>query len=170
MVEYIVVIYWYLHILLTIRRPGTRGNILSTRDDGWFLVSLSLTLRPMPFRFFILTFHIGTLLFKTHVTFTFFHPITSTSIALHCLFEILFQWTQLVIITSILEKYYGVSTLAVYWTSMIYMVIVTLMIVTLMIYMIIMTLVILLLSYICCSRNIEKLTIQKLNLVHGSSP
>ena len=33
-----------------------------------------------------------------------------------------FQWTQLVIITSILEKYYGVSTLAVYWTSMIYMV------------------------------------------------
>ena len=115
-------------------------------------------------------FHIGTLLFKAHVTFTFFHPITSTSIALHCLFEILFQWTQLVIITSILEKYYGVSTLAVYWTSMIYMVIVTLMIVTLMIYMIIMTLVILLLSYICCSRNIEKLTIQKLNLVHGSSP
>ena len=161
MVEYIVVIYWYLHILLTIRRPGTRGNILSTRDDGWFLVSLSLTLLPMPFRFF----HIGTLLFKAHVTFTFFHPITSTSIALHCLFEILFQWTQLVIITSILEKYYGVSTLAVYWTSMIYMVIVTLMI-----YMIIMTLVILLLSYICCSRNIEKLTIQKLNLVHGSSP
>ena len=167
MVEYIVVIYWYLHILLTIRRPGPRGNILSTRDDGWFLVSLSLTLLPMPFRFF---FHIGTLLFKAHVTFTFFHPITSTSIALHCLFEILFQWTQLVIITSILEKYYGVSTLAVYWTSMIYMVIVTLMIVTLMIYMIIMTLVILLLSYICCSRNIEKLTIQKLNLVHGSSP
>ena len=52
MVEYIVVIYWYLHILLTIRRPGTRGNILSTRDDGWFLVSLSLTLLPMPFRFF----------------------------------------------------------------------------------------------------------------------
>ena len=36
-----------------------------------------------------------------------------------------FQWTQLVIITSILEKYYGVSTLAVYWTSMIYMVITT---------------------------------------------
>ena len=33
-----------------------------------------------------------------------------------------FQWTQLVIITSILEKYYGVTTLAVYWTSMIYMV------------------------------------------------
>lgn len=33
-----------------------------------------------------------------------------------------FQWTQLVIITSILEKYYGVSTLFVYWTSMIYMV------------------------------------------------
>ena len=34
-----------------------------------------------------------------------------------------FQWTQLVIITSILEKYYSVSTLAVYWTSMIYMVV-----------------------------------------------
>lgn len=33
-----------------------------------------------------------------------------------------FQWTQLVIITSILEKYYSVSTIAVYWTSMIYMV------------------------------------------------
>lgn len=33
-----------------------------------------------------------------------------------------FQWTQLVIITSILEKYYSISTLAVYWTSMIYMV------------------------------------------------
>jgi len=33
-----------------------------------------------------------------------------------------FQWTQLVIITSILEKYYNISTLAVYWTSMIYMV------------------------------------------------
>lgn len=33
-----------------------------------------------------------------------------------------FQWTQLVIITNILEKYYGVSTLTVYWTSMIYMV------------------------------------------------
>jgi len=33
-----------------------------------------------------------------------------------------FQWTQLVIITSILEKYYGVSTLTVYWTSMIFMV------------------------------------------------
>ena len=33
-----------------------------------------------------------------------------------------FQWTQLVIITNILEKYYGVSALAVYWTSMIYMV------------------------------------------------
>ena len=33
-----------------------------------------------------------------------------------------FQWTQLVIITSILEKYYGVTALAVYWTSMIYMV------------------------------------------------
>ena len=37
------------------------------------------------------------------------------------------QWTQLVIITSILEKYYGVSTLAVYWTSMIYMVIIKMM-------------------------------------------
>lgn len=34
-----------------------------------------------------------------------------------------FQWTQLVIITSILEKYYSVSTLTVYWTSMIYMVV-----------------------------------------------
>ena len=33
-----------------------------------------------------------------------------------------FQWTQLVIITSILEKYFNISTLAVYWTSMIYMV------------------------------------------------
>jgi len=33
-----------------------------------------------------------------------------------------FQWTQLVIITSILEKYYDVTPLAVYWTSMIYMV------------------------------------------------
>lgn len=33
-----------------------------------------------------------------------------------------FQWTQLVIITTILEKYYSVSTLTVYWTSMIYMV------------------------------------------------
>lgn len=33
-----------------------------------------------------------------------------------------FQWTQLVIITSILEKYYSVSTITVYWTSMIYMV------------------------------------------------
>ena len=33
-----------------------------------------------------------------------------------------FQWTQLVIITSILEKYYNVTPLAVYWTSMIYMV------------------------------------------------
>jgi len=33
-----------------------------------------------------------------------------------------FQWTQLVIITSILEKYYSCSKLAVYWTSMIYMV------------------------------------------------
>ena len=32
------------------------------------------------------------------------------------------QWTQLVIITSILEKYYSVSTIVVYWTSMIYMV------------------------------------------------
>ncbi|XP_059089603.1 heme transporter FLVCR2-like isoform X1 [Tigriopus californicus] len=33
-----------------------------------------------------------------------------------------FQWTQLVIITNILEKYYQVSTLAVSWTSIIYMV------------------------------------------------
>ena len=33
-----------------------------------------------------------------------------------------FQWTQLVIITNILEKYYNVSTLAISWTSMIYMV------------------------------------------------
>lgn len=33
-----------------------------------------------------------------------------------------FQWTQLVIITNILEKYYNVSTLSVSWTSMIYMV------------------------------------------------
>ena len=33
-----------------------------------------------------------------------------------------FQWTQLVIITNILEKYYQVSTLAISWTSMIYMV------------------------------------------------
>ncbi|XP_023346145.1 uncharacterized MFS-type transporter C09D4.1 [Eurytemora carolleeae] len=32
-----------------------------------------------------------------------------------------FQWTQLVIITSILEKYYDVSTLYVYWSSMIFM-------------------------------------------------
>ena len=33
-----------------------------------------------------------------------------------------FQWTQLVIISSILEHYYDVSTLAVSWTSIIYMV------------------------------------------------
>ena len=33
-----------------------------------------------------------------------------------------FQWTQLVIITNILEKYYQVPTIAVSWTSMIYMV------------------------------------------------
>ena len=33
-----------------------------------------------------------------------------------------FQWTQLVIISSILERYYSVSTLTVSWTSMIYMV------------------------------------------------
>eukprot|EP00095_Tigriopus_kingsejongensis_P011237 maker-scaffold414_size178625-snap-gene-0.29 protein:Tk11237 transcript:maker-scaffold414_size178625-snap-gene-0.29-mRNA-1 annotation:"mfs-type transporter" len=33
-----------------------------------------------------------------------------------------FQWTQLVIITNILEKYYQVGTLAVSWTSIIYMV------------------------------------------------
>lgn len=33
-----------------------------------------------------------------------------------------FQWTQLVIITSILRKYYDISNMAVYWTSMIYMV------------------------------------------------
>jgi hypothetical protein len=33
-----------------------------------------------------------------------------------------FQWTQLVIITSILERYYEVSTIAISWTSMIYMV------------------------------------------------
>ena len=33
-----------------------------------------------------------------------------------------YQWTQLVIITTILEKYYGVSPLTVYWTSMIFMV------------------------------------------------
>ena len=33
-----------------------------------------------------------------------------------------FQWTQLVIITNILEKYYQVKTLAVSWTSMIFMV------------------------------------------------
>ncbi len=33
-----------------------------------------------------------------------------------------FQWTQLVIITNILENYYQVPTLAVSWTSMIYMV------------------------------------------------
>lgn len=32
-----------------------------------------------------------------------------------------FQWTQLVIITSILEKYYDVSSLSISWTSMIYM-------------------------------------------------
>ena len=31
-----------------------------------------------------------------------------------------FQWTQLVIITNILVKYYGVSTSAVSWTSMIF--------------------------------------------------
>ena len=34
-----------------------------------------------------------------------------------------FQWTQLVIITNILEKYYNVSTLSVSWTSMVYMVV-----------------------------------------------
>ena len=33
-----------------------------------------------------------------------------------------FQWTQLVIITNILEKYYNVSTFAVSWTSMLFMV------------------------------------------------
>lgn len=33
-----------------------------------------------------------------------------------------FQWTQLVIITTILESYYDVSTLQVSWTSMIYMI------------------------------------------------
>ena len=33
-----------------------------------------------------------------------------------------FQWTQLVIITNILEKYYQVPIIAVSWTSMIYMV------------------------------------------------
>jgi FLVCR family feline leukemia virus subgroup C receptor-related protein len=33
-----------------------------------------------------------------------------------------FQWTQLVIITSILEKYYSVSQNKVYWSSMIFMV------------------------------------------------
>ena len=33
-----------------------------------------------------------------------------------------FQWTQLVIITNILEKYYQVPTIYVSWTSMIYMV------------------------------------------------
>ena len=33
-----------------------------------------------------------------------------------------FQWTQLVIITNILENYYKVPTLAVSWTSMIFMV------------------------------------------------
>ena len=33
-----------------------------------------------------------------------------------------FQWTQLVIISNILENYYQVTTLAVSWTSMIYMV------------------------------------------------
>ena len=33
-----------------------------------------------------------------------------------------FQWTQLVIITNILEHYYQVKTLAVSWTSMIFMV------------------------------------------------
>ena len=33
-----------------------------------------------------------------------------------------FQWTQLVIITTILESYYNVSTLQVSWTSMIYMI------------------------------------------------
>ncbi len=32
-----------------------------------------------------------------------------------------FQWTQLVIITNILEKYYNVSAIAVSWTSIIYM-------------------------------------------------
>ena len=32
-----------------------------------------------------------------------------------------FQWTQLVIITNILEKYYQVETIYVSWTSMIYM-------------------------------------------------
>ncbi|QQP55268.1 Uncharacterized protein FKW44_008400, partial [Caligus rogercresseyi] len=32
-----------------------------------------------------------------------------------------FQWTQLVIITSILEKHYGVGSLAISWTSIIYM-------------------------------------------------
>jgi len=33
-----------------------------------------------------------------------------------------FQWTQLVIISNVIEKYYKVSTLTVTWTSMIYMV------------------------------------------------
>ena len=33
-----------------------------------------------------------------------------------------FQWTQLVIITNILEKYYNVSTFAVSWTSLLFMV------------------------------------------------
>ena len=33
-----------------------------------------------------------------------------------------FQWTQLVIITNILEKYYNVSTFAVSWTSLMFMV------------------------------------------------
>ena len=32
-----------------------------------------------------------------------------------------FQWTQLVIITNILEKYYQVETIYVSWTSMIFM-------------------------------------------------
>merc|ERR1712241_1489471 len=33
-----------------------------------------------------------------------------------------FQWTELVIISNVIETYYDVSTLAVTWTSMIYMV------------------------------------------------
>ena len=33
-----------------------------------------------------------------------------------------FQWTELVIISNVIEKYYNVSTLTVTWTSMIYMV------------------------------------------------
>ncbi len=51
-------------------------------------------------------------------------PVRYAILALFVLYSTAnaFQWTQLVIIGSILEKYYGVTTLAVSWTSMIYMI------------------------------------------------